>query len=332
MKDQPTIQDVAVLSEVSIATVSRVLNVPDKVKEPTRTRVLDAIKTLGFIPKAEARARALRGSHRIGVVTPFFTAPAFVERMQGISTALAGKPYELVIYTVDSVNRFKGYLSSLSITHNLDGLIIISSPLETSDADQLLSRKLETVLIEYPQSKFCTVEIDDVAGGKMAAEYLIRKGHRRLAFLGDSHLPEYAIHPALNRLAGFKQAIEDAGLQLPDECIRLEPREQRKKRLAAREILSLPDRPTAIFAAGDTQAIGILKVARSMGFRVPQDLAVIGFDDLEMAELMDLTTIRQDLSESGRIAIELLLGRIKHPDRPIQHIRIPLTIIERETA
>jgi DNA-binding LacI/PurR family transcriptional regulator len=330
--NHPTIYDVAALSGLSISTVSRVLNYPEHVNEISREKVMEAIRQLSFVPKAEARARAMKSTHRIGVITPFFTAPSFVERLRGIASSLTGKPYELVIYTVDSANKFDSYLTKLPINRNLDGLIIMSLPLRENEAVRLIEHQLETVLIEYPQPKFNTVEIDDIEGGRIAAEYLLRKGHCRLAFLGDTNLPEYAIHPVSRRLVGFRQALAKAGISLSNEYVRLAPYTQEQTRLAAKELLSLPEPPTAIFAATDFQAFAVLKIARAMGIRIPQDLAVIGFDDLEMAEMMDLTTVRQNLDESGRIATELLLSRINNPVRPVQHVHIPLSIIERETA
>jgi LacI family transcriptional regulator len=177
-----------------------------------------------------------------------------------------------------------------------------------------------------------SVEIDDASGGLLAAKYLIKKGHRRIAFLGDTDLPEYAIHPVSLRLMGFRQGLQEEGISLPDEFVRLAPYTQEQTRLAASEFLKMPQPPTAIFAATDFQALGVLKAARQLGVKVPEQLAVIGFDDLDMAEYADLTTVRQYLDESGRLAVEILLSRIADSTRPAQHIHIPLTIIERATA
>jgi LacI family transcriptional regulator len=177
-----------------------------------------------------------------------------------------------------------------------------------------------------------SVEIDDVAGGRMAAEYLIQKGHRRIAFLGDTDLPEYAIHPVSMRLMGFRQALQTASISLPEEFVRLATYTQEQTRQVAGELLNLSHPPTAIFAATDFQALGVLKAARQLKIDVPGQLAVIGFDDLDMAEYADLTTIRQHLDESGRLAIEILLSRIAEPSRPVQHIHLPLTLIERQTV
>jgi DNA-binding LacI/PurR family transcriptional regulator len=327
-----TIYDVAKHAGVSITTVSRMLNAPDKVNSKTRDRVLAAIDELSFIPKAEARARAMQHTGRIGVISPFFTAPSFIQRLRGVAETLSPENYELVIYTVDSNDHFQGYLSGLPLTGNLDGLIILSLPVDEDQVHRLIDHGLPTVLIEYPHPKLNCVEIDDVEGGHMAASYLLEKGHRRIAFLGDTDLPEYSIHPVSLRLRGFRRALKEARIKLPDTFVRLAPYSQEQTRKVAKELLNLPEPPTAIFAATDFQALGVLKAARQLGFKVPEQLAVIGFDDLDVAEYFDLTTISQHLDESGRLAVELLLTQIESPSRPPRHVRLPLTLVERQTA
>ena len=327
-----TIYDVARHAGVSITTVSRMLNAPDKVNSKTRERVLAAIDQLSFVPKAEARARAMQRTGRIGVISPFFTAPSFIQRLRGVAATLSPENYELVIYTVDSNDHFQGYLSSLPLTGNLDGLIILSLPVDDAQVRRLLDHALPTVLIEYPHPKLNCVEIDDVEGGYMATRYLLAKGHRRIAFLGDTDLPEYSIHPVSMRLRGFRRALKEARIKLPDTFVRLAPYSQGQTRKVARELLNLREPPTAIFAATDFQALGVLKAARELGFSVPDQLAVLGFDDLDIAEYFDLTTISQHLDESGRLAVELLLAQIESPSRPPRHVKLPLTLVERQTA
>jgi LacI family transcriptional regulator len=332
VQKKPTIYDVAKHAGVSITTVSRILNAPDKVNSKTREKVLTAIDKLSFVPKAEARARAMQHTGRIGVITPFFTAPSFIQRLRGIAETLSPKNYELVIYTVDSSNHLQGYLSSLPLTGNLDGLIILSLPVGDTEARRLIDHGLPAVLIEYPHPKLNCVEIEDVKGGHLAATYLLGKGHRRIAFLGDTDLPEYSIHPVSLRLNGFRQALKEARIKLPETFVRLAPYSQEQTRQVARELLGLPEPPTAIFAATDFQALGVIKAARQLNIKVPEQLAVIGFDDLDMAEYADLTTISQHLDESGRLAVEILLGQIEAPSRPPRHVKLPVTLIERHSA
>jgi len=328
----PTIYDVARHAGVSITTVSRLLNDSDKVNSETRKRVLASIDKLGFVPKAEARARAMQKNGRIGVITPFFTAPSFIQRLRGIAGTLSPKNFELIIYTVDSTDHLQRYLSTLPLTGNLDGLIILSLEIGDTDALRLIKHDLPTVLIEYPHPKLNCVEIDDVQGGYMAATYLLKKGHRRIAFLGDTDLPEYAIHPVSLRLSGFRQALKESKIDLPDTFVRLAPYSQDQTRLVARELLSVPEPPTAIFAATDFQALGVLKAALQLNVRVPEKLAVIGFDDLDMAEYADLTTISQHLDESGRLAVEILISQMELSSQLPRQVKIPLTLIERKTA
>jgi LacI family transcriptional regulator, galactose operon repressor len=327
-----TIYDVASVAGLSISTVSRVLNSPELVNKATRAKVLAAIDQLGYVPRADARARALKSTRRIGVLTPFFTSPSFVERLRGIDMALARHRYELIIFTVDSLDKLKGYLATLPLRGNLDGLIVMSLPVEETDVKRLVNRQLQTVLIEFHQPAFSSVEIDDDYGGKIAVQYLLNKGHRRLGFIGDIDPPDYAIRPVIARLAGFRQGLAEANIPLPDEYVRSSTYDQEHSRRAARELLNLPNPPTAIFAAADVQAIAVLKVARDMGLKIPGDLAVIGFDDLDMADFVGLTTIQQCLDDSGRIAAELLLEQLADPERPVQHVNLHLSIVERETV
>jgi LacI family transcriptional regulator len=332
-KKSPTIYDVAKLSGFSISTISRVLNAPDKVNSETHKRVMNAIDHLGFIPKAEARAHALQNTGRIGVLTPFFTAPSFVQRLRGVASALSKANYELVIYPVDSMDHLQGYISSIPLMRNIDGLIIMSLSLGDQDALRLSNNGMETVLIEYSHPQLNSILIDDRYGGQLAAEHLINKGHKIIAFMGDIEPPEkFAIHPVKSRLTGFSQTLQEAGLSLPKAYIRSSPYTQKESRQAAFELLSLPKPPTAIFAASDIQALSVMKVARQLNIKTPNDLAIIGFDDIDLAEHVDLTTICQHLDESGRLAAEILLARINESNRSLQHINLPLNLIERMTT
>lgn len=329
----PTIYDVAKQAGVSITTVSRMLNAPDKVNPETRERILAAIDTLGFVPKAEARARALRHTGRIGVITPFFTALSFVQRLRGVAAMLSRQNYELVIYPVDSEEQLEGYISSIPVMRNVDGLIIMSLALQDQDVDRLVSNKMETVLIEFAHKKLSCILIDDYQGGRAVANHFLQKGYRSMGFLGDVEPPDrHAIHPVRSRLEGFQSVLQEHGLHMPPENIKKAFYAHEDSRAAAYDLLTMNPRPQAIFAASDIQALSLMKAARQLNLRIPEDVGLMGFDDLDLAEYADLTTIRQHLDESGRLAVELLLARIADPARPIQHINLPLTLIARETA
>ncbi|MBC8161973.1 MAG: LacI family DNA-binding transcriptional regulator [Roseiflexaceae bacterium] len=327
-----TIYDVAEHAQVSIATVSRVLNSPEHVNVRTRAKVQAAIKELNFVPRAEASARARKSACRIGVLAPFFTYPSFVQRLRGVAEALSDSQYELLIYNIDTSARRDLYLSHLPITRRLDGLVVMALPFATRYIDQLQAYGLATVTIEVPDSSLSSVIIDDEIGGQMAAGYFIELGHRRCGFIGDSEVPDYAIHTSDRRLAGYRRALADAGIDLPAQYLGLAPHGLDAARQLALRMFAQPHPPTAIFSPSDTQAIGVLRAARELGLQVPQDVAIIGFDDIEVADFIGLTTIRQPLNESGRVAVDLLLARLRDRERPPQIVQLPLTLVRRETA
>jgi len=327
-----TVYDVANKAGVSIATVSRVVNFPDKVNPETRRKVLQAIDALGYVPKAEAAARARKSAGRIGVLAPLFAHPSFLQRLRGVAHALTTLPYELCIYNVDSAARRDSYVMSLALTRRLDGLILMALPFNQAIVERLVNHSMETVSIEVTHPSFSSIEIDDFAGGRMAAEYFIRKGHTRLGFIGDTDMPEYAFPTSDRRLSGYRAALRDADLKLSASYIALAAQTIENGRQSMTLLLDLPKPPTAIFCSSDTQALGALQAARARGLRVPQDVAIMGFDDLDIAAYIGLTTIRQHLEESGQLAVELLLARLENRTRPIKNVRLTLEIVERETA
>lgn len=329
-----TIYDVASRAGVSIATVSRALNAPQTVNATTLQRIQDAIDELGFIPKAEATARARRIHRQVGVLAPFFMHyPSFTQRLRGVAGALLDSGFELVVYNVDTPEHVRGYLHSLPITRRLDGLLIISLMLDDQEAQRLVQHRLPTVLIEGTHPALAAVEIDNVGGGEMAAAHLMAKGHRRIGFVGgDRHLPGYAIGTSELRFRGFAAALEQQGLTpcLPGFAPCSATHEEARRQ--ALDLLQQPERPTAIFAGNDTLALGVLKAARELGLRVPEDVAVLGFDDADFAEYIGLSTVSQSLEESGRLAVEMLLSMLAEPARMNRHVQLPLKVIERETA
>lgn len=329
---QVTVYEVASRAGVSIATVSRVLNMPDRVNESTRCRVQQAIDELGFVPKAEAAARARKMHARIGVLAPFFTFPSFVQRLRGIANALSDSAFELAIYNVDSSSRRVGWLASLPVTRRIDALIVMALPFDDEAADRLVHHDLATVLIEFSRPRFASVRIDDAAGGALAAEHLWSLGRVPCGFVGDSDVPDYALPTSDLRLAGFRAQLARHGLDLPDEYVARAPHGLETARQAAHRLLDLPRRPAAIFAASDTQAMGVLQAARERGLAVPDQLAVVGFDDIDVADYIGLTTIRQPLEESGRVAVDLLLSRLADPTRPAQDVWLPVTLVQRATT
>ncbi len=331
-----TIYDVSRRAGVSIATVSRVLNSPDQVGPETRARVLNAIDELHFVPKIEAQVRARKGVGRIGVLTPFFTSDSFIDRLRGVVAALVGQPYEPVIYDVASAAQRDGYLANLPLTRRVDGVIVIGLPFDDKVAERLLNFRLPTVQIVSASQNFSkpvsSIIHDDTVGGRMAAEYLVERGYRRFGFVGDTDIPDFVGVLEDQKLGTFRHTLALNGLHLPDAYVRLAPFGMEQARQEGHTLLDLPEPPEVIFAGSDTQAIGVISAARERGLSVPGDLAVMGFDDISISDFIGLTTIRQQLKESGRLAVELLLAQIAEEEHPARKIDLQFTLMQRATA
>lgn len=328
-----TIYDVATRAGVSIATVSRVLNAPHTVNSATRSRVQTAIDDLGFIPKAEATARARRRHRQIGVLVPFFTYSSFVQRLRGIAAALLDAGYELVVYNAETPEHVRAYLLSLPITRRLDGLIIISLRIDQEAGRRLVEHNLPAVLIETPSSLFSCVDIDNPAGGVLAAEYLLGRGHRRIGFVGgDREIEGYTWRTSELRLEGFRRRLQQQGIEPCVADIAPNAASPEEAHRQAQALLDSSTPPTAIFAASDSLALGVLRAARERNVHVPGQLAVLGFDDLDFSEFVGLSTISQSLEMSGRQAVELLLATMADPQPLTRHVQTPLRIVVRNTT
>jgi DNA-binding LacI/PurR family transcriptional regulator len=302
------IADVAAFAGVGVATVSRVLNGRANVADATRERVLEAIKTLNYYPSSVARNLSLRRTLVIGVVTPFLTNPSPIERVRGIVTALGESEYDLALFDVESPARQRRAFRLLADPHRTDGLLIVSMVPPADEIARLQAAGIATVLVDGRAEGLPSVVIDDVEGGAMATRYLLELGHRRVAFIGDKPPDGFRHQSTGDRTMGYQRALAEFELPVRPEYLREGTHSRHVARSIAEELLRLPERPTAIFAASDTQALGVLEAARAMGLRVPDDLSVIGFDDIEIASYASLTTVRQPLFESGRRGAELLLA------------------------
>jgi len=203
------------------------------------------------------------------------------------------------------------------------------------EIEQLANASVPIVLIDscHPAlTMLHRVSVDDVAGGLAACRYLIELGHTRIGFVGDIIDNPFNFVSSRNRYWGYRQALEAAGIPLRPEYYGENQHGRREARQTAKKLLGLPDRPTAIFAASDTQAVGVLEAARDAGLRVPEDLSVIGYDDIEVADIMGLTTIRQMLFESGQRSVELLLETLENPQIEPVHEVLPAELIVRGTT
>jgi LacI family transcriptional regulator len=326
----PTIAQVAKQAGVGVATVSRVLNCSPAVRDETRRRVLDAIADLGYSPNAAARALSTGRTRAIGVVAPFFTRPSVIERVRGISRVLAGGGYQLVLFGVEQPCERTAYFRALPEGGGLDGLLSISLCPSDGELERFAAAGVPVVLIDHPHPFVTAVHTDDHAGGRAATEHLLELGHTRIAFLGDHEDGEFGFTSSALRRAGYEAALADAGVDVDPALVRRGPHEREAAAALTFELLGGDDPPTALFAASDTQAVAALEAARGQGASVPGDLSIVGYDDIELARYLGLTTVAQPLEESGTLGAELLLAALEGV--PASGRKLQVELIARSTT
>lgn len=330
----PTIRDVAKRAGVGVGTVSRVLNGSPQVRDETRRKVLAAIRALGFSPNSAARQLSRGKTSTIGILAPFFTFPSFVERLTGIQSVLDQSDYDLILYSVRAPDQVLQQISTIVGQNRVDGLIVLSLPFAEEEI-RLIRPDFPVVVVDNERVQhYPHIVIDNVEGGRMATNFLIERGHRDIAFVSDRLENPFGFTSSQRRFEGFQQAMQAAGLEIHDAWCRFVEHSQRAARDNARDILSQERRPTAIFAAMDTLALGVLSAIYDLGLRVPDDVAVIGFDDIEAAGYMNLTTVRQQLFESGRWSAQQMLAWLDNGESNLRNVQIklPLEIVVRATV
>lgn len=327
-----TISDVAHRAGVGVGTVSRVLNGGASVRPQTLDRVRRAIEELEYRPSPAARALSRRRASTIGVTAPFLTRPSVVERLRGVVAALDASEYDLGLSTVEVPEQRERRMADLCQRDRVDGAILISLRPTATEARRLREMGAPVIVLDAAGDGLPSILIDNVAGGRMAGEHLLELGHRRVGFVGEAPDERFRFTSSADRLAGLSQALEAAGVPLDPELVLLGEYGREEAAALAARLLTAADPPSAIFAPSDTQALGTLDAAASLGIDVPRDLSVIGFDDIELAVFAGLTTVRQPLRESGRRAAELLLSAVVDGVAPPPVTELSLDLVPRRTT
>ena len=331
MRTSATIADVASRAGVGASTVSRVLN-GGQVSGRARARVLAAIDDLDYRPRASARSLVTGSTQTLALVIPFFTHPSAVERMRGVLAAVDETDYDLVICNVANAAHRDEYLGPGAPLDRSDGLLLVSLVPREPEVDAFLRAGAPVVLLDAFHPRLPCLRIDDVTGGMLATQHLIELGHKRIAFVGDRTDGALGFVSSDRRREGYRQALEAAGIPVRRELQREGPHDRLVAHRLTRELLALERPPTAIFAASDTQALGVLEAAGIEGFEVPGDLSVVGFDDLELASYVGLTTVHQPLEESGRRAVERLVAALRDEDSHPGEDRLEIRLEVRRTT
>lgn len=310
-----TIHDVAKRAGVATATVSRVLNNTAPVSDSTRKIVQTAIDELNFVPSPNARKLSWGKTFTIACIVPFFTRPSFVERLRGIVGVFEDSDYDLIVYNVESARRRAQYFNEVPRPDRCDGVIVVSMTPNDNDVNALKRFNLPVVLVDSHHPQFHSISEDSEEGAAKAVNHLIELGHNKIAFIGGplKDTLNFEATSSARRLKGYKQALQNANIAFKDDYVCVDnnfaigSKNGNTVKAFTLQLMRSNRPPTAIFAASDFQAMGVMQAARSMGLRVPEDLSVVGYDDIELAEHLSLTTINQSLRLSGERGATLLL-------------------------
>ncbi|MBA4496447.1 LacI family DNA-binding transcriptional regulator [Paenactinomyces guangxiensis] len=328
----PTIKDVAKKAKVSVATVSRVLNNQPGYSEKTKKKVLQVIKEMGYQPNAIARGLINKRTQTIGVLFPSVSSLFSSKVLHGIEHIAHERDHSVIVCNTDTDGkRTMKYLQVLG-EKQVDGIIFTSEVLTEDYYRVLKAMNIPVILVStfslrYP---FPYVKVDDKHAAYHATEYLIKQGHRKIAMISGTEGDEIAGTP---RIEGYREALRDYGIPFQENLFVFGDFGYRSGCAAMKKLLERGEEFTAVFAASDEMATGALSVAYQHGIKVPDQLSIIGYDNLQIAEMSvpPLTTVAQPLFEMGKLAAEMLLTMIE-TGVTVESRIMPHSIIERQTV
>ena len=317
-----TIKEVADLAGVSITTVSHVINSTRFVKQETRQRVIEAMQRLNYRPNNTARSLRMGISKMLGLMVPDNSNPFFAEMARKIENLCYENGYNVILCNSDNNQEREASYIELLIGKMVDGVIFIASGNQPDHLTKLVEAEIPIVIVdrEVNQQVADVILVDNCRGGYLATEYLIQLGHRNLACISGSS----KVTPSADRVQGYLQALHDYGLQPDHEKIVSGDLSYEGGMKAMNTLLSLSQPPTGVFCCNDLMAIGAMRAIRSASLRVPEDVSLVGFDDIFIASAVTpaLTTIAQPISDIAGKAAELLLERARNPERERSATRI----------
>ena len=325
-----TIREVAQHAQVSVTTVSHVINGTRFVSEEAKARVQAAIEALHYVPSAVARSLKSSRTHTVGMMIPNNSNPYFAEIIRGIEDTCFAAGFNVILCNSDDdPHKQAAYVRVLS-EKQVDGLIVLSSGGDPELLDTLRGAPMPQVVVDREIDDLAAdlVEVDHEGGARLAVAHLVSLGHARIACIAGP----LALSPARQRVQGWRSALQAAGLACDDALVADGGFTAAGGFAAMRALLVY--RPSAVFASNDLMAIGALCAAAEAGLRVPQDLSMIGFDDIALAAYSNppLTTIAQPKHQTGELAAQLLMQRIAQPGRPLQREILRPSLVLRRSA
>ena len=311
-----TMKDVAERAEVSVTTVSHVLNQTRFVSDPVRQRVLSAMDELGYHPNGLARGLRKREASLLGLVVPDATNPYFAEIARAVEDACSEEGYSLIVSSSGGCPYRQRRAVEALAANRVGGLALVNVGMSEREAAIFEGLDIPLVMLdrEIPNFPVDSIQIDNRLGGYQAARHLTELGHRRIACIsGPSQ-----VTPSGDRILGYRRALAEAGIPWDPELLRVGDFTPQTGFAHARDLLALPDPPTALFACNDLMAFGVIGAAQEAGLAVPRDLSVVGFDDIYLAAYYNppLTSVAQPRGEMGATAVRLLLERMRDRSLP----------------
>jgi LacI family transcriptional regulator len=328
-----TINDVAKRAGVSPKTVSNVVNSRPHVREETRSRVLQAVGELGYHPDIAARGMVTKRRNLIGFMLWDILNPAYTEMVEIIVAKAREAGYMVILGNVARDPGEEERLATLLIERRVDGAILASTTKDSDVPNRLAAEGVPVVLVSrYPDDLSTDyVGVDNLAGGYLVTQHLLRLGHQRIAFIRGARMTS----TSMDREAGYQSALQDQGMEYQSELVAEGRYTPRGAYEAAHRLLTLRDRPTAIVCANDVMAIAAIDAVCDAGLRVPEDVAVTGFDDISVASsrCLGLTTVRCEMDRMAREAVNLLLSRMHGPliETP-RKVVFPAELVVRRTC
>lgn len=329
-----TIYDIADEAGVSIATVSRVFNDNPRVSETTRASVLKIADRLGYQPHVSARSLARRQTETVSAIIPMLSNYFYAEILKGLQDRMSQSPYDLLVFSAPTLDEVEGQLEKALHRGRSAGVMLFSSPVLEETEKRLKRSNLPIVLVDSFHTAFDSISTDNRRGGQAAADYFISTGAKNPAVLmANPHSV-----PASHRLEGFKIGLQGSGIELKESNIIVSSTEyhdgfnEQAGFEGMNELLKFDQVPDAVFATSDFQAIGALDALRQADKKVPEDIQVVGFDDLPIARYLGLSTLRQPMHEIGARAFDLLMERLNRPSTTVAHTVFAPSLIKRNTT
>ncbi len=326
-----TIHDVAREAGVGVGTASRALSGNPHVADETRAHVLAIAEELGFRPSPIARAFSRGRTHTLEIIMPLFTRDFYIEVLRGIEEAIASTDYSLLVQTIERTTDRDRLVRRRRVRGRVDGALLVSLRPTRAMLDRFTEADVPVVLADVEYGRLSSVAIDHEAAAMVAVSHLLDLGHRHVALIDHPEDPFVPVYPH-SRHRGYRKALTDAGLTPCAEFEQVTDDTPEAGAAAMQILLALPRPPTAVFAGSDSQAVGALDVARQHGLRVPDDLSVVGYNDIALAPYLGLTTMRVPMRELGRLGIQLLVDQLEDPSSPHEHLRLPSELVVRRTT